>query len=74
MGEEDLFLFSMLFGKPAKPKFEGRLGVASPPPPRAPHRARFRKYGAYVIQGLREMTGGLCIMVKNDVLFRVVGL
>ncbi|MCC2189658.1 hypothetical protein, partial [Fusicatenibacter faecihominis] len=39
-----------------------------------PHRARFRKYGAYVIQGLREMTGGLCIMVKNDVLFRVVGL
>ena len=39
-----------------------------------PHRARFRKYGAYVIQGLCEMAGGLCIMVKNDVLFRVVGL
>ena len=45
-----------------------------PCPLELPHRARFRKYGAYVIQGLREMTGGLCIMVKNDVLFRVVGL
>ena len=74
MGEEDLFLFYALESL-RNLNSRGRLGVASPPPPlELPHRARFRKYGAYVIQGLREMTVGLCIMVKNDVLFRVVGL
>ena len=44
------------------------------PPRKLPLLSQLRKYGAYVIQGLHEMTGGLCIMVKNDVLFRVVGL
>ena len=43
-------------------------------PSEHPFLLKVKKYGAYVIQGLREMTGGLCIMVKNDVLFRVVGL
>ena len=74
MGEEDLFLFFMLWKACETLIRGGGSESRARRPLELPHRARFRKYGAYVIQGLREMTGGLCIMVKNDVLFRVVGL
>ena len=58
---------NLRFRKAWKTKLEGARSESASPqaPSNSPMWARFRKYGAYVTLGMREMTGGWCTIVRD---------
>ena len=64
-----------LLGKAAENTFEDTRGTAPSqrarrPPRKLPLLGPLRKYGAYVIQGMREMTVIRCLIVEKKCCFR----